>query len=185
MNNIDPWVTLSIVLMAILLVIVFRQWRSQHSYCRAPARDAYRRGLEYALVELHAAEDDEACVERLVAEAENGKGMDPSPFDDAILDVVREHTNRRDLQARALIRAVERLQGMEHMGEASSSEVGVALDVLQELLGGSPAEPSVFITEYLHLEGGEARLVRRPLRDWPSWADDLNPIHTHGVPAHD
>lgn len=27
--------------------------------------------------------------------------------------------------------------------------------------------------------------VRRPLRDWPSWADDLNPIHTHGVPSHE
>lgn len=74
---------------------------------------------------------------------------------------------------------------MEHMGEASSSEVGVALEVLQELLGGTPAEPSVFVTEYLHLEGGEARLVRRPLRDWPSWADDLNPIHTHGEPSHE
>ena len=96
---------------------------------RAPARDAYRRGLEYALV--------------------------------------------------------ERLQGMEHMGEASSSEVGVALDVLQELLGGTPAEPSVFVTEYLHLEGGEARLGRRPLRDGPSWADDLSPVHTHGVPSHE
>lgn len=181
MNYFDPWVALSMVLMAIILAHLIRIWRGQ----RVPARDAYHKGLAYALVELHAAEDDEACIERLTSEAENGKDMDPSPFDDAILDVVRAHTRRRDLQAAALMRAIERLQGMEHMGEASSSEVGVALDVLNELLGGSPAEPSVFITEYLHIEGGEARLVRSPLADWPSWADDLNPLHTHGVPAHD
>lgn len=181
MNTVDPWALLSAALLAIMLAHVIRSRSSK----RVPGRDAYRRGLEYALVELHAAEDDEACAERLVHEAENGRDTDPSPFDDAILDVVREHTRRRDLQTTALMRAVERLQGMEHMGEASSSEVGVALDVLQELLGGSPAEPSVFITEYLHLESGEARMVRRPLRDWPSWADDLNPLHTHGVPSHE
>lgn len=171
MTELDPWALLS----AALLAHMMRLRRSG----RAPARDAYRRGLEYALVELHASEDEASTLERLRLEAENGRDLDPSPFDDAILDVLREHVVRRDLQARALMRAVERLQGMEHMGEASSSEVGVALDVLQELLGGTPAEPSVFVTEYLHLEGDGARLVRRPLRDWPSWADDLNPIHMH------
>ena len=180
MTELDPWALLS-VLLAVILAHMVRLRRSG----RAPARDAYRRGLEYALVELHASEDEAATIERLRMEAENGRDLDPSPFDDAILDVLREHVARRDLQARALMRAVERLQGMEHMGEASSSEVGVALDVLQELLGGTPAEPSVFVTEYLHLEGDGARLVRRPLRDWPSWADDLNPIHTHGVPSND
>ena len=181
MTELDPWALLSAALLAVILAHMIRLRRSG----RAPARDAYRRGLEYALVELHAGGDEEATIERLRSEAENGRDLDPSPFDDAILDVLREHVSRRDLQARALMRAVERLQGMEHMGEASSSEVGVALDVLQELLGGTPAEPSVFVTEYLHLEGGEARLVRRPLRDWPSWADDLNPIYTHGVPSHE
>ena len=181
MTELDPWALLSAALLAVILAHMVRLRRSG----RAPARDAYRRGLEYALVELHASEDEAATIERLRMEAENGRDLDPSPFDDAILDVLREHVARRDLQARALMRAVERLQGMEHMGEASSSEVGVALDVLQELLGGTPAEPSVFVTEYLHLEGDGARLVRRPLRDWPSWADDLNPIHTHGVPHAD
>ncbi len=181
MTELDPWALLSAALLAVILAHMVRLRRSG----RAPARDAYRRGLEYALVELHAGGDEAATIERLRSEAENGRDLDPSPFDDAILDVLREHVSRRDLQSRALMRAVERLQGMEHMGEASSSEVGVALDVLQELLGGTPAEPSVFVTEYLHLEGGEARLVRRPLRDWPSWADDLNPVHTHGVPSHE
>ena len=181
MTELDPWALLSAALLAVILAHMIRLRRSG----RAPARDAYRRGLEYALVELHASEDEASTLERLRLEAENGRDLDPSPFDDTILDVLREHVARRDLQARALMRAVERLQGMEHMGEASSSEVGVALDVLQELLGGTPAEPSVFVTEYLHLEGGEARLVRRPLRDWPSWADDLNPVHTHGVPSHE
>lgn len=181
MTELDPWALLSAALLAVILAHMIRLRRSG----RAPARDAYRRGLEYALVELHAGGDEGATVERLRAEAENGRGLDPSPFDDAILDVLREHVMRRDLQARALLRAVECLQGMEQMGEASSSEVGVALDVLQELLGGTPAEPSVFVTEYLHLEGGEARLVRRPLRDWPSWADDLNPAHTHWGPSHE
>lgn len=181
MELIDPWALLSAALLVVILAHVARLRRSG----RAPARDAYRRGLEYALVELHASGDEASTLERLRLEAENGRDLDPSPFDDAILDVLREHVARRDLQAKALMRAMERLQGMEHMGEASSSEVSVALDVLQELLGGTPAEPSVFVTEYLHLEGDGARLVRRPLRDWPSWADDLNPIHTHGVPSHD
>ena len=181
MTELDPWALLSAALLAVILAHLVRLRRSS----RAPARDAYRRGLEYALVELHASGDEASTLERLRLEAENGRDLDPSPFDDAILDVLREHVMRRDLQARALLRAIERLQGMEHMGEASSSEVGVALDVLHELLGGTPAEPSVFVTEYLHLEGGEARLVRRPLRDWPSWAGDLNPVHTHGVPSHE
>lgn len=181
MNNIDHWALLSAVLFAIILAHLVRLRRSS----RAPARDAYRRGLEYALVELHASGDEASTLERLRLEAENGRDLGPSPFDDAILDVLREHVARRDLQAMALMRAMERLQGMEHMGEASSSEVSVALDVLQELLGGTPAEPSVFVTEHLHLEGDGARLVRRPLRDWPSWAYDLNPIHTHGVPHAD
>jgi len=181
MTELDPWALLSAALLAVILAHMIRLRRSG----RAPARDAYRRGLEYALVELHASEDEASTLERLRLEAEDGRDLDPSPFDDAILGVLREHVARRDLQARALMRAVERLQGMEHMGEASSSEVGVALDVLQELLGGTPAEPSVFVTEYLHLEGDGSRLVRRPLRDWPSWADDLNPIHMHGVPSND
>ena len=38
---------------------------------------------------------------------------------------------------------------------------------------------------WVALRSALARLVRRPLRDWPSWADDLNPIHTHGVPSHE
>lgn len=181
MDKIDPWALLSVALLAIMLAQLVASRRRP----LVSSRDAYRRGLEYALVELHAGGDEDATVERLRSEAKNGRDLDPSPFDDAILDVLREHVMRRDLQARALLRAVERLQGMERMGEASSSEVGVALDVLQELLGSTPAEPSVFVTEYLHLEGGEARLVRRPLRDWPSWADDLNPVHTRGVPSHE
>lgn len=181
MDKIDPWALLSAALLAIMLAQLLASRRRP----LVSSADAYRRGLEYALVELHAGGDEAATIERLRSEAENGRDLDPSPFDDAILDVLREHVMRRDLQARALLRAVERLQGMEHMGEASSSEVGVALEVLQELLGSTPAEPSVFVTEYLHLEGGEARLVRRPLRDGPSWADDLNPVHTHGVPGHE
>ena len=169
MQDINPWALATVALLAIMLAHLLRRRRPTRS-----SRDgAYRRGLEYALAELHLAEDGREVAERLAREAESGRDMDPSPFDDAILDVLREHVMRRDLQARALLRAIERLQGMEHLGEASSSEVGVALDVLQELLGGTPAESSVFVTEYLHLEGGEARLVRRPLSDWPSWADDM------------
>lgn len=129
MDNIDPWASLSAVLFAIILANMIRLRRSG----RAPAPDAYRRGLEYALVELHAGGDEEATIERLRSEAENGRDLGPSPFDDAILDVLREHVSRRDLQARALMRAVERLQGMVDLGEASSSEVGVALGVLEEM----------------------------------------------------
>lgn len=46
---------------------------------------------------------------------------------------------------------------------------------LYALLHGCSAEGEtvMVVTEYLHLRGGRPVLVRRPLSDWPSWADDM------------
>ena len=171
MQDINPWALATVALLAIMLAHLLRRRRPTRS-----SRDgAYRRGLEYALAELHLAEDGREVAERLAREAESGRDMDPSPFDDAIMDVVREHAHRDDLQSLALVRVGDRLQSMLDLGEASQSEVGVGMNVVEELLGGCSAEGEtvMVVTEYLHLRGGRPVLVRRPLSDWPSWADDM------------
>lgn len=161
-----------VIALAVLLYI--------HIYRRnKPARDeaARRRGLAYALVELHEADDELVCLERLEAEAENGLSFDPDPFDRAILDVTGTRRYHRDERSEVLLQVAERLESMVSLGEASPSEVGVAMNLVERMLTGEDEEPHFFVVEHIRLEGGQAVLQRRALSEWPTWAEELDQRH--------
>ena len=124
------WIMVVLVLLAVAIV-----WASNRARPIRSGREvAYENGLQYALVELHKAFDKEQVAERLFEEANEGKLQDPSPFDDAILAVLEAYVATRDTRERVLTEAIERLEAMERLGEASSCEVSVGLDVLTKML---------------------------------------------------
>lgn len=45
---------------------------------------------------------------------------------------------------------------------------------LQKLLEHTQ-EPETFVIEYVELRDGVPTLIRRPLRDWPDWAEEFKP----------
>lgn len=122
----DLLVILCLVLLAVAIV-----WAARRAPTRSGAQQAYRRGAEYALAELFLSDDQAATADRLEAEADSGSSLDPSPFDDAIRDVLK----RRELfRLDALTDARLRLEAMVDLGEASQSEVSVATNLLDEML---------------------------------------------------
>lgn len=137
----------------------------------ATRRGAYDRGLAYALTALFRSTDDEATVLRLVSEA--GDAFEHDPFDDAIMDVLLWFNDRREVRVNAMWEVIDALNDMKLKGEASTEEVDTALDVVARLLSENQEEPEVFCVEHLAKRDGEAYLGRRPLRDWPSWAQEL------------
>ncbi len=131
-NEIDPWATVAVALLAVMVVHFIRL---KYGNSHAPGQEAFRRGQVYALMELHTSEDIVGAMERLQAEVENGKAMDPSPFDDGILEVLTKQSERLSIRANVLAEVLERMQYLEASGAASSSEVGVAIYELQDMLG--------------------------------------------------
>lgn len=123
------WLLAAIVLLAV--AIVWAATRKQPT--RSGREVAYENGLKYALLEMHLSDDKEETARHLFEEAQSGKFHDPSPFDDAILDVIGSYLNARDARQAGLHEAIMRLRDMVDLGEASSSEVGVALGVLEEM----------------------------------------------------
>ena len=123
------WLLACVALLAVAIV-----WASLRARPARSGREvAYERGLTYALLELHRSDDKEETAERLFNEAREGQLHDPSPFDDAILDAVGAYLSVRDARHEALTEAIMRLRSMVDQGEASSSEVSVALGVLEEM----------------------------------------------------
>lgn len=124
------WLLVCVALLAVAIV-----WASLRARPARSGREvAYERGLTYALLELHRAEDKEATCERLFNEAREGQAFDPSPFDDAILDVLGSYLSVRDARQAALTEVASRLRSMVDLGEASTSEVSVALALLEEMM---------------------------------------------------
>lgn len=123
------WLLIAIVLLA--AAIVWAATRKQPT--RSGREVAYENGLKYALLEIHLSDDKEETCKRLFEEAQEGQAFDPSPFDEAILDAIGAYVNARDARQAGLNEAIMRLRGMVDLGEASSSEVSVALSVLEEM----------------------------------------------------
>ena len=123
------WLLIAIVLLAV--AIVWAATRKQPT--RSGREVAYENGLKYALLEIHLSDDKEETCRRLFREAQEGQEFDPSPFDEAILDAIGAYVSVRDARQAGLNEAIMRLRGMVDLGEASSSEVGVALGVLEEM----------------------------------------------------
>lgn len=168
--ELNPILGLAMVVVLTVLLVIHVRRRT------LPERLSAQRyaGLAYALVELYEADDELLCLERLEAEAENGLAFDASPFDRAVLDVTGDRRYRRDERSEVLLQIAERLESMAAMGEASSSEVGVAMNLIESMLTGEDEEPHFFIVEHLRLEGSKAVLQRRPLSEWPTWAEELS-----------
>lgn len=166
-------IALGVGMIAVLLFV----WQA----CRqaAPAKPAtvdraYTRGLEYAFVQLFKASDQIACMAELRQEAELGQDMDPSPFDLGIMAAVDQAQHHLDSYYEGILSAIDRLNTMLHLGEASQVEVGTALDVLGSMLevteGRTLEEPTVFVTEYMRLEGTDVVLHHRSFAEAPTWA---------------
>lgn len=124
------WLLATVVLLAAAIV-----WASLRAQPRRSGREvAYERGLTYALLELHRADDKASTAERLYAEAQEGKAFDPSPFDDAILDVLGAHLTVHDARQAALTEVLTALRSKVDLGEASQSETSVAVDLIEGML---------------------------------------------------
>ncbi len=143
-------------------------------------RQAYERGLEYARAQIaeHNGHPDAIRVLRL--DAQCGMEMDPSPFDEAVLYALAQHAARIEsenkIKSKTLLDVLTRLHEMEAKGEVSASKISGGLELLEKLLAGEKGNCGFFITEYLVLNSGQASIVRRPLADWPFWANNLNPL---------
>lgn len=173
-KSLDTWALVAVVLLAFVLVEFLVIYRLLTHDSRGGAERAYKRGLEYALVALYTGRlkgelEELEAIEELEWQADAGNLVDPSPFDTAIQDVLRNHAKLGELRGNTLMRVHDRLASMLHLGEAAQSEVGVAMDVLDELQGGDGEEPSVFVPAYYRLAGGVVQHVRRPLHERPSW----------------
>lgn len=123
------WLLACIVLLAV--AIVWAATRKQPT--RSGREVAYENGLKYALLELHLSDDKEETCKRLFEEAQEGHAFDPSPFDDAILDVIGAYVNARDARQAVLSEVAARLRSMVDLGEASTSETSVALALIEEM----------------------------------------------------
>jgi len=143
-------------------------------YMWATSSSAYDRGLNYALTALYRASStgtEEATALRLMSEA--GDPFESGPFDEAIMDVLGWYEAHREVRTHALWEVVDALNDMKLKGAASLEQVDTALGVVARLISESQEEPDVFCVEYLGKRDGEAYLSRRPLSDWPSWAQEL------------
>lgn len=143
-------------------------------------RQAYERGLEYARAQIAEYDGHPDAIRELRLDAECGMDMDPSPFDEAVLYVLAQHAARIEsenkIKSKTLLDVLTRLHEMGAKGEVLTSEIGRVLELLEGLLAGGQEDCEFFITEYLVLNSGQASIVRRPLADWPFWANNLNPL---------
>ncbi|UIS24769.1 hypothetical protein AXL1_12 [Stenotrophomonas phage vB_SmaS-AXL_1] len=138
------WLTLTIVLFAVSLAWLARSIRRPGNMFRA--------GVEYALGELYLAEDAEEAADRLWARSEpafDGPDEPTLDFDRGIREGIRLYAKADDSGVRELEELRSLLTNMVGNGEASLSEVGVALDVIDRRLG---------IGDYRITEAGEQAL---------------------------
>ncbi|QNN97165.1 hypothetical protein P9A51_gp10 [Xanthomonas phage Xp12] len=123
------WLTLAIVLFAISLAWLARS-------IRRPG-NMYRAGIEYALAELHLAEDAEEAADRLwersASAFEEPEGA--LEFDRGIREGIRLYCRADETGIRELEELRSELTRMVAEGDASGSEVNVALDVIDRRLG--------------------------------------------------
>lgn len=158
------WIAPAVLLMAIL--------GGSLGYIFARYRTAHERGELYALQQLYrAGREDEEVACHLAAQADDP--FEPTAFDEGIMDVLLWFNDRRELRINALMEVVDTLNSMIANSEALPSETDKAVVAVGSLLEGSREEPSIFCVEYLCERDGETHLVRRPLRDWPTWAHEL------------
>lgn len=173
-KSLDTWALVAVVLLAFVLVEFLVIYRLLTGPRRGTREQAYRRGLEYALTELFLARqkgkaEEMDAADELEWQADAGSQVDPSPFDRAIMDVLRNRRVLEELEHGVLMRVHDRLASAAHLGEASQSEVGLALHIVGEIMGWEGEEPAVFVPAYYRLAGGVVQHVRRPLHEHPSW----------------
>ncbi|CAA2409768.1 hypothetical protein JTY56_gp07 [Xanthomonas phage Bosa] len=132
------WLTLVIALFAVSAAWLARS-------IRRPG-NMYRAGIEYALAELYLAEDAEETADVLWARSEPAFDEPESAldFDRGIREGIRLYAKADDTGIRELEELRSQLTRMVGDGEASLSEVGVALDVIDRRIGvGYPTEPEL------------------------------------------
>ncbi|UYA98751.1 hypothetical protein P9A53_gp07 [Xanthomonas phage vB_Xar_IVIA-DoCa6] len=123
------WLTLAIVLFAVSLAWLARSIRRPGNMFRA--------GIEYALAELYLAADPEEAADRLWEQSSSAFEEPESAleFDRGIREGIRLYVQADESGVRELEELRSHLTNMAGNGEASLSEVGVALDVIDRRLG--------------------------------------------------